>query len=138
MRTSRIIEALLPATPAIPFVILFPGRTGSSWLVSSLASHPAIHAEGERLVRMPAARQPREERARVVARVRTAVDNVGAIGRREGDDASRGDAAVGHRRKVVVVRWRAGQSARERRQLGGDYATNIGGGSGLNPPKTTR
>ena len=36
------------------FVILFPGRTGSSYLVSCLASHPEIVAEGERLVRQTA------------------------------------------------------------------------------------
>jgi hypothetical protein len=29
------------------FVILFEGRTGSSWLVESLDSHPAIRAWGE-------------------------------------------------------------------------------------------
>ena len=32
------------------FVILIPGRTGSSYLVSSLAGHPGIDVEGERLV----------------------------------------------------------------------------------------
>jgi LPS sulfotransferase NodH len=36
--------------PTTPFVILFPGRTGSSWLVSCLDSHPQVLAEGERLV----------------------------------------------------------------------------------------
>jgi LPS sulfotransferase NodH len=37
----------------VRFAILFPGRTGSSFLVSSLASHPGILVEGERLVRRP-------------------------------------------------------------------------------------
>jgi len=37
-------------TTATPFVILFPGRTGSTWLVSCLDSHPRVRAEGERLV----------------------------------------------------------------------------------------
>ncbi len=35
---------------ATPFVILFPGRTGSSWLISSLQSHSMVQAEGEQLV----------------------------------------------------------------------------------------
>lgn len=43
--------------PTSRFVILFPGRTGSSLLVSCLASHPEIEAEGERLVRLDAAAQ---------------------------------------------------------------------------------
>lgn len=34
------------------FVILFEGRTGSSYLVSSLATHPRVRAEGEALVRL--------------------------------------------------------------------------------------
>lgn len=33
------------------FLILFPGRTGSSWLVSALKSHPQVRAEGEILVK---------------------------------------------------------------------------------------
>ncbi len=45
--------------PTSRFVILFPGRTGSSLLVSCLASHPEIEAEGERLVRLDAAEQDR-------------------------------------------------------------------------------
>ena len=44
---------------ATPFVILFPGRTGSSWLVSSLQSHPMVQAEGERLVQLRPRSQPR-------------------------------------------------------------------------------
>jgi LPS sulfotransferase NodH len=44
-------------------VILFPGRTGSSYLVSCLASHPEIACEGERLVRQDAAAQQRWIRA---------------------------------------------------------------------------
>lgn len=32
------------------FVILFPGRTGSSWLVSALGTHPRIDVRGEILV----------------------------------------------------------------------------------------
>ncbi|MCE2884578.1 MAG: hypothetical protein LW806_06740 [Planctomycetaceae bacterium] len=43
--------------PTTRFVILFPGRTGSSLLVSCLASHPEIAAEGERLVRLDAVEQ---------------------------------------------------------------------------------
>ena len=33
-----------------PFIVLFPGRTGSSWLVDALSQHPAIGIEGEILV----------------------------------------------------------------------------------------
>lgn len=46
------------------FVILFPGRTGSSWLVSALEGHPRIDVRGEILVGLDAARQRRliEER----------------------------------------------------------------------------
>lgn len=33
------------------FLILFPGRTGSSWLISALQSHPDVRAEGEILVK---------------------------------------------------------------------------------------
>ncbi len=40
-----------------PFVIVFPGRTGSSWLVSALDDHPAIEARGEILVRRDAREQ---------------------------------------------------------------------------------
>ena len=43
---------------ARPFVILFPGRTGSSWLVDALGRHPRIHAEGEILVRRSPEEQP--------------------------------------------------------------------------------
>lgn len=32
------------------FLILFPGRTGSSWLIDGLSRHPRIQAEGEILV----------------------------------------------------------------------------------------
>jgi len=45
--------------PASRFAILFPGRTGSSFLVSCLASHPEVAVEGERLVRQPAEWQRR-------------------------------------------------------------------------------
>ncbi|MCP3903977.1 MAG: sulfotransferase [Planctomycetes bacterium] len=48
----------MPPVNPTPFVVLFPGRTGSSWLISCLDSHPAIEAEGERLVR----RSPRSQR----------------------------------------------------------------------------
>lgn len=41
------------------FVILFSGRTGSTWLTSSLDSHPQVVAEGERLVRRSAGSQRR-------------------------------------------------------------------------------
>ncbi len=46
------------------FLILFPGRTGSSWLISALQSHPGVRAEGEILVKQDAATQRRmlEER----------------------------------------------------------------------------
>ncbi|MHC5109456.1 MAG: hypothetical protein ACYTHJ_06220 [Planctomycetota bacterium] len=37
--------------PAVRFALLFQGRTGSSYLISCLNSHPAIVAEGEKLVR---------------------------------------------------------------------------------------
>jgi hypothetical protein len=48
----------------IRFLILFPGRTGSSWLVSALQSHPDVRAEGEILVKQDAGSQRRmlEER----------------------------------------------------------------------------
>ena len=42
------------------FIILFPGRTGSSWLVSSLSSHPDIDVRGEILVGMKSSLQHRE------------------------------------------------------------------------------
>jgi LPS sulfotransferase NodH len=45
--------------PRVRFVILFPGRTGSSHLVSCLASHGEVLAEGERLVGLDAAAQSR-------------------------------------------------------------------------------
>jgi LPS sulfotransferase NodH len=41
------------------FVILFPGRTGSTYLTACLSSHPAVVAEGERLVRRSARWQER-------------------------------------------------------------------------------
>ena len=37
--------------PTTRFVVLFPGRTGSTYLISCLDRHGAIVAEGERLVR---------------------------------------------------------------------------------------
>ncbi|MGA0419373.1 MAG: hypothetical protein ACO3P9_05015 [Phycisphaerales bacterium] len=39
-----------PASRGSRFVILFPGRTGSSWLVSALDGHPRIDVRGEILV----------------------------------------------------------------------------------------
>ena len=42
---------------ATRFLILFPGRTGSSWLVDGLSRHPAICVEGEVLVGRSAAAQ---------------------------------------------------------------------------------
>lgn len=48
-----------PSPPASRFAILFPGRTGSSFLVSCLASHPEVAVEGERLVRQSAEWQRR-------------------------------------------------------------------------------
>ena len=64
------------SSPAVgrPFVIVFPGRTGSSWLVSALAAHPAVEAQGEILVRQAPEAQRRLVREalapgrRVVAR----------------------------------------------------------------------
>ncbi len=41
------------------FLILFPGRTGSSWLVSALKTHPQVRAEGEILVKQDAKAQQR-------------------------------------------------------------------------------
>ncbi len=41
------------------FLILFPGRTGSSWLISALASHGQVRAEGEILVKQDALAQRR-------------------------------------------------------------------------------
>ena len=41
------------------FLILFPGRTGSSWLVDGLCRHPRIRADGEILV----GRSPDEQRS---------------------------------------------------------------------------
>jgi LPS sulfotransferase NodH len=32
-----------------PFVVLFPGRVGSTYLISALQQHPDVHADGERL-----------------------------------------------------------------------------------------
>jgi LPS sulfotransferase NodH len=37
---------------ARPFVLLFEGRSGSTYLIEALASHPAIYTEGEKLVRL--------------------------------------------------------------------------------------
>jgi LPS sulfotransferase NodH len=48
----------MPPPIPTPFIVLFPGRTGSTWLISCLDSHPAIEAEGEQLVR----RSPRSQR----------------------------------------------------------------------------
>ena len=42
---------------ATRFLILFPGRTGSSWLVDGLSRHPDICVEGEILVGQSAAAQ---------------------------------------------------------------------------------
>jgi len=45
-------------TPRTRFILLFPGRTGSSWLISCLDSHPALDARGEKLVgRSPQSQQ---------------------------------------------------------------------------------
>jgi LPS sulfotransferase NodH len=56
------------STPAVgrPFVIVFPGRTGSSWLVSALAAHPSVEVQGEILVRQAAEAQRRLVRAALV------------------------------------------------------------------------
>ncbi len=53
-----------------PFVIVFPGRTGSSWLVSALAEHPAVEAQGEILVRRSRAEQSTLIRAALAPRGR--------------------------------------------------------------------
>ena len=42
------------------FIILFPGRTGSSWLVSALSGHSDIQVKGEILVGMKPKAQHRE------------------------------------------------------------------------------
>ena len=42
------------------FLILFPGRTGSSWLVDGLSRHPRIRVEGEILVGLSSAKQRSE------------------------------------------------------------------------------
>lgn len=56
-----MVEPLSPERRRIGtrFLILFPGRTGSSWLVSALQSHPQVRAEGEILVRQDAKAQQR-------------------------------------------------------------------------------
>lgn len=35
-----------------PFVLLFQGRSGSSWIIDALVSHPAVVANGEALVNL--------------------------------------------------------------------------------------
>lgn len=45
--------------PPCRFVVLFPGRTGSSFLISCLRSHPELLAEGEGLARKPPDEQQR-------------------------------------------------------------------------------
>lgn len=42
---------------ATRFLILFPGRTGSSWLVDGLSRHPSVRVEGEVLVGRSASEQ---------------------------------------------------------------------------------
>lgn len=42
------------------FLILFPGRTGSSWLVDGLSRHPRIRVEGEILVGLSSEKQRAE------------------------------------------------------------------------------
>ncbi len=64
-----MIPWLRRTTDGTRFLILFPGRTGSSWLVDGLARHPRIRAEGEMLVgRSPA--EQRSELARLYGRSR--------------------------------------------------------------------
>ena len=56
-RTSRYIASMLGGpTSRVPrrraisrFVIMFPGRVGSTYLVSALAQHPDVAVDGERL-----------------------------------------------------------------------------------------
>ena len=57
-----MIPWLRRTTSGTRFLILFPGRTGSSWLVDGLARHPGIRAEGEMLV----GRSAVEQRAEIV------------------------------------------------------------------------
>lgn len=51
------------------FVILFPGRTGSSWLVSALGDHPRIDVRGEILVGEDPAAQRRLVAERLEERI---------------------------------------------------------------------
>lgn len=57
-------SALVESTPPTRFVILFEGRTGSSYLVDALSSHPCIRADGEILDRFVAYRNGLDGRAR--------------------------------------------------------------------------
>ena len=52
-----MIQGFSSRPPANRFLILFPGRTGSSWLVEALSRHPGVRIEGEILVRRSAAEQ---------------------------------------------------------------------------------
>ena len=54
-----LFKSLFGGESRRPFIVLFPGRTGSSWLVDALSRHPAIGIEGEILV----GGTPAEERA---------------------------------------------------------------------------
>lgn len=45
--------------PPCRFAVLFPGRTGSSFLISCLAEHPEVRVEGEGLARQDAESQRR-------------------------------------------------------------------------------
>ena len=49
MRAGRELESVAGAT-SLSFIILFQGRSGSSWLVDALSSHPAILVKGEALI----------------------------------------------------------------------------------------
>lgn len=46
--------------PGVRFLILFPGRTGSSWLVDALSRHPDVRVEGEILVGRSPSEQARD------------------------------------------------------------------------------
>ena len=51
-KTFRSINSRRTLPARTCFAVLFPGRTGSSHLISCLAQHPEIFVEGEKLVRL--------------------------------------------------------------------------------------
>lgn len=61
----------------VNFVILFPGRTGSSHLISCMTQHPQIAVDGEKLVRLGAEEQRAYLDARYTADLPSAVTAAG-------------------------------------------------------------